>query len=64
MIFENFFVDNPEHLDRDAHMVRTVVFVPVEYLGPLVGRRVGRKSLHVGERIHDGFRGSLDHDLA
>ncbi|HWF42860.1 MAG TPA: hypothetical protein VN683_12310 [Acidothermaceae bacterium] len=45
-------------------MVRTAVIVPVEDLGPPVCRRIGQQRLDVGERIHDGFRRRLDHDVA
>ena len=62
--FEDFLVEPAEHPDRDAHVVRTAVVVPVKDLGPPVCRRVRRQGLDVGQRIHDGFRRRLDHDFA
>ena len=62
-VFENLLVEQAEHLDRDAHVVWAAVLVPVEDFGTLVGGRIGGQGLDVGERIHDGFRRCLDHDL-
>jgi hypothetical protein len=45
-------------------MMRTTVVVPVKDLDTLIGRGIGRQGPDVGERIHDGFRRCLDHDLA
>ena len=64
MKYENFLVQPAKHSDPKAHVVRAPVVVPVENLGPPVCRRRGQQRLHVGERIHDGFRRRLDHELA
>jgi hypothetical protein len=62
--FEDFLIDPAEHPDRETHVVRTPVVVPVKDLDPPVCRRVRQQGLDVGQRIHDGVRRRLDHKVA
>jgi hypothetical protein len=63
VVFEQFRVVDAGDRDGDFHVVRSPVGMFVDDLSPLVHRRPRRHGVNVGERLHDHFRGRVDHNF-